>query len=98
MKLWSTPILTISSNKIDNKCSNVLDFQSRRAMIRYKDSGDSTVNYLHTLNGSGLAVGRTLAALLENNQNKDGTVTLPKALDAYIGERKIACKVTMKNI
>lgn len=73
-----------------SSCSNFLDFQSRRAMIRYKQKVDGRVNYLHTLNGSGLAVGRTWAAILENYQQKDGSVTVPKVLQPYLGVEKIA--------
>ncbi|WP_265459558.1 serine--tRNA ligase [Enterococcus sp. HY326] len=67
-----------------SSCSNTEDFQARRAMIRYRDA-DNKVNYLHTLNGSGLAVGRTVAAVLENYQNADGSVTIPEALVPYMG-------------
>lgn len=67
-----------------SSCSNCEDFQARRAMIRYRDE-DNKVNYLHTLNGSGLAVGRTVAAVLENYQNEDGSVTVPEALVPYMG-------------
>lgn len=66
-----------------SSCSNCEDFQARRAMIRYRDS-DGKIHYLHTLNGSGLAVGRTVAAILENYQNEDGSVTIPKALVPYM--------------
>jgi seryl-tRNA synthetase len=72
-----------------SSCSNFLDFQSRRAMIRYKSKKSGVVEYAHTLNGSGLAVGRTFAALLENYQNKDGSITLPKELIPYFGEEEI---------
>jgi len=68
-----------------SSCSVFGDFQSRRSMIRYKCSKSGKVNYLHTLNGSGLAVGRTLAAILENFQQKDGTVILPDVLHPYMG-------------
>lgn len=67
-----------------SSCSNCEDFQARRAMIRYRDEEDK-VNYVHTLNGSGLAVGRTVAAILENYQNEDGTVTIPEVLVPYMG-------------
>jgi seryl-tRNA synthetase len=72
-----------------SSCSNFLDFQSRRAMIRYRSSTNGKVNYLHTLNGSGLAVGRTFAAVIENYQNADGTVTIPERLRAYMEVSKI---------
>lgn len=66
-----------------SSCSNFLDFQSRRANLRFRDA-DGKVRFVHTLNGSGLAVGRTLAAILENYQNEDGSVTIPKALIPYM--------------
>jgi seryl-tRNA synthetase len=68
-----------------SSCSNTEDFQARRAQIRYRDEADGKVKLLHTLNGSGLAVGRTVAAILENYQNEDGSVTIPKALRPYMG-------------
>ena len=58
-------------------------FQARRADIRFKRSLDAKPEFVHTLNGSGLAVGRTLAALLENYQQADGTVKIPEALQPY---------------
>lgn len=64
--------------------SNAEDFQARRANIRFKRDKDSKTEYVHTLNGSGLAVGRTIIAILENYQNEDGTVTVPKALVPYM--------------
>ena len=67
-----------------SSCSNCLDFQARRAMIRYRKA-DGTVDYVHTLNGSGLAVGRTVAAILENYQQADGTVKIPEPLQKYMG-------------
>lgn len=67
-----------------SSCSNCEDFQARRAMIRYRDE-NGKVQYLHTLNGSGLAVGRTVAAILENYQNEDGSVTIPEVLVPYMG-------------
>jgi seryl-tRNA synthetase len=63
-----------------SSCSNFEDYQARRANIRYRDEKTKKPQFVHTLNGSGLAVGRTLAAILENYQNPDGTVTVPKAL------------------
>ncbi|HGD2793307.1 TPA: serine--tRNA ligase [Streptococcus agalactiae] len=68
-----------------SSCSNTEDFQSRRAQIRYRDEVDGKVRLLHTLNGSGLAVGRTVAAILENYQNEDGSVTIPEVLRPYMG-------------
>ena len=67
-----------------SSCSNCEDFQARRAMIRYRDE-NGKMQYVHTLNGSGLAVGRTVAAILENYQNEDGSVTIPEVLVPYMG-------------
>lgn len=68
-----------------SSCSNTEDFQARRAQIRYRDEVDGKVRLLHTLNGSGLAVGRTVAAILENYQNEDSSVTIPEVLRPYMG-------------
>lgn len=68
-----------------SSCSNTEDFQARRSQIRYRDEADGKVKLLHTLNGSGLAVGRTVAAILENYQNEDGSVTIPEVLRPYMG-------------
>ena len=69
-----------------SSCSNCWDFQARRANIRYKDPAEfKGTRLVHTLNGSGLAVGRTMAAILENYQNADGSVTVPEALRPYMG-------------
>jgi len=67
-----------------SSCSNFEDFQARRAKIRYRISGKSKTEYVHTLNGSGLAVGRTLVAILENCQQADGSVIIPEALRPYL--------------
>jgi seryl-tRNA synthetase len=73
-----------------SSCSNFEDFQARRAKIRYRISGKSKTEYVHTLNGSGLAVGRTLVAILENYQQADGTVSIPEVLRSYLdGVEKI---------
>lgn len=61
------------------------DFQARRMQARYRVKADNKPVLLHTLNGSGLAVGRTLVAILENYQNADGSVTVPEALRPYMG-------------
>ncbi|HFQ80870.1 MAG TPA: serine--tRNA ligase [Desulfobacterales bacterium] len=66
-----------------SSCSNFLDFQARRGGIRYRPPGQKKSALVHTLNGSGLAVGRTLAAIFENYQQEDGTVTIPEALKPY---------------
>lgn len=68
-----------------SSCSNFEDFQARRAGIRFKRKGASGTELVHTLNGSGLAVGRTLVAVLENYQQRDGTVRIPRALQSYMG-------------
>ena len=73
-----------------SSCSNCEDFQARRAGIRYKPKEGGKSRYLHTLNGSGLAVGRTLLAILENYQQEDGSVVIPEALRQYMGTDKIA--------
>lgn len=65
--------------------SNCLDFQTRRMKTRYKLLGDKKNHFAHTLNGSGLAVGRTIVALLENHQNEDGSINIPEALRPYMG-------------
>ncbi len=70
-----------------SSCSNFLDFQARRAGIRYRPKGEKKSRLVHTLNGSGLAVGRTLLAILENYQQADGTVRLPKVIEPYIASR-----------
>ncbi len=67
-----------------SSCSNFEDFQARRANIRYRPSGGGKVRFVHTLNGSGLAIGRTWIAIMENYQQKDGTVVIPEALRTYI--------------
>ncbi len=68
-----------------SSCSNFCDFQARRAGIRFKKKGVSGTELVHTLNGSGLAVGRTLLAILENYQQNDGRVVIPEALRPYMG-------------
>ena len=68
-----------------SSCSSYADFGGRRADIRYKPEGGGKPDFVHTLNGSGLAVGRTLIAVLENYQNADGTVSIPAALRPYVG-------------
>lgn len=69
-----------------SSCSNCWDFQARRANIKYRDPSEfKGTRYVHTLNGSGLAVGRTMAAIIENYQNEDGTITVPEALRPYMG-------------
>ncbi len=72
-----------------SSCSNFEAFQARRANIRYKPSGKGKTEFVHTLNGSGLAVGRTWLAILENYQQADGTVIIPEALRPYVGTDRI---------
>ncbi|MBQ1595803.1 MAG: serine--tRNA ligase, partial [Clostridia bacterium] len=68
-----------------SSCSNFVDFQARRMNIRFKDDPKDKAQLVHTLNGSGVAIGRTVAAILENYQNEDGSVTVPEALRPYFG-------------
>lgn len=68
-----------------SSCSDFEDYQARRANIRYKETPKDKPRLVHTLNGSGVAVGRTVAAILENYQNEDGTITIPEALQPYMG-------------
>ena len=68
-----------------SSCSNCVDFQGRRANIRFKEVGKKGTQFVHTLNGSGLAVGRTMAAILENYQQPDGSVKVPEVLQKYMG-------------
>ncbi|SQJ05838.1 serine--tRNA ligase [Staphylococcus auricularis] len=68
-----------------SSCSNITDFQARRSNMRFKRDKNSKPELVHTLNGSGLAVGRTFAAIVENYQNEDGSVTIPEALVPFMG-------------
>lgn len=68
-----------------SSCSNCLDFQARRANIRYRPASKEKIRFVHTLNGSGVAVGRTVAAILENYQQEDGSVVIPTVLRPYMG-------------
>jgi seryl-tRNA synthetase len=73
-----------------SSCSNCTDFQARRANIRYREEESGKVNFVHTLNGSGIAVGRTMVAIIENFQEKDGSIIIPNALRPYMnGLQKI---------
>jgi len=78
-----------------SSCSNLESFQARRANIRYKPAGAKKSEYVHTLNGSGLAVGRTYLAILENYQQADGSVRIPTALQPYMGGETVITKQTM---
>jgi seryl-tRNA synthetase len=73
-----------------SSCSNCVDFQARRADIRFKESGQKGTQYVHTLNGSGLAIGRTMAALLETYQQADGSIQVPTVLQPYLRREVIA--------
>jgi seryl-tRNA synthetase len=68
-----------------SSCSNCGDFQARRMNARFKAKGEKGTRFVHTLNGSALAVGRTLIAILENYQESDGSVRVPNALRSYMG-------------
>ncbi len=72
-----------------SSCSNFEDFQSRRANIKFKNSIKDKAQLVHTLNGSGVAIGRTVAAILENYQNEDGSITVPEVLRPYMGGKEI---------
>ena len=76
-----------------SSCSNCESFQARRANIKYRPNGTGKAEHVHTLNGSGLAVGRTLIAVLENYQQKDGSVAIPAALRPFMGGRETIAKV-----
>jgi seryl-tRNA synthetase len=75
-----------------SSCSNFEAYQARRANIRYRPEGKNKTEYLHTLNGSGLAVGRTWVAIIENYQQADGSVIIPEALRSYVGAERITRK------
>src|SRR6202051_2245478 len=75
-----------------SSCSNFEAYQARRANIRYRPEGKNKTEYLHTLNGSGLAVGRTWVAIIENYQQADGSVIVPEALRGYVGAERITRK------
>jgi len=72
-----------------SSCSNFEDYQARRANIRFRDAETKKTRFVHTLNGSGLAIGRTFAAILENYQNADGTITIPEALVPYMNNKTV---------
>ena len=72
-----------------SSCSNFGDYQARRANIRFRDKATGKTRFVHTINGSGLAVGRTFAAILENFQQADGSVIIPEVLRKYTGFDKI---------
>lgn len=72
-----------------SSCSNCTDFQARRGMLRYRPEVGAATAYPHTLNGSGLPIGRTLAALIENYQQSDGSIKVPKVLQKYLGNKEV---------
>jgi seryl-tRNA synthetase len=72
-----------------SSCSNAEAFQARRANIKFKVGGTGKAEYVHTLNGSGLPIGRTLVAVLENYQQKDGSVVIPPALRPYMRGKEL---------
>lgn len=82
LEVW---IPSYNSYREISSCSNFESFQARRANIRFRREPGSKPEYVHTLNGSGLALGRTVAAILENYQDADGSVRIPKALQGYMG-------------
>ncbi|HHU27541.1 TPA: serine--tRNA ligase [bacterium] len=82
LEVW---LPSYNSYKEISSCSNFEDFQARRANIKFRRDPKAKPEFVHTLNGSGLAVGRTVAAILENYQNEDGSVTVPEALVKYMG-------------
>jgi seryl-tRNA synthetase len=77
-----------------SSCSNFENFQARRANIRYRPEGKSKTEFVHTLNGSALAVGRTWVAIIENYQQADGSVRIPEALQRYMGTDCIPASVS----
>ncbi|WP_107670753.1 serine--tRNA ligase [Cyanothece sp. BG0011] len=86
VKCYDLEVWLPSSNSYReiSSCSNCWDFQARRANIRFKEKGKKGTQYVHTLNGSGLAIGRTMAAILENYQQADGTIKIPDVLQPYL--------------
>ena len=86
LEVW---LPSYDSFKEISSCSNFGDFQARRANIRYRSKATGKPTLVHTLNGSGLAVGRTFAAILENFQNEDGSISIPKVLQKYTGWDRI---------
>jgi len=78
----------IEKNLEVSSCSNFTDFQARRANIKYRSKAKKKLDYLHTLNGSGIAMARTVIAILENYQQKDGSIMIPEALRPYMGGRE----------
>ena len=90
-KTYDLEVWVPSQNKYReiSSCSNTEDFQARRAMIKYRDKETGKSHFVHTLNGSGLAVGRTLLAIMENYQQEDGTIKVPEVLVPYMGGKTV---------
>lgn len=90
-KCWDLEVWMPSYNayKEISSCSNYGDYQARRANIRYKEKATGKTRFVHTINGSGLAIGRTFAAIVENYQQADGTIIIPEVLRKYTGFDKI---------
>lgn len=86
LEVW---LPTFNTYREISSCSNFEDFQARRANIRYRPGPGAKPEFVHTLNGSGVAVGRTVAAILENYQNEDGSVTVPEVLRPYMGVERL---------
>ena len=93
-KTYDVEVWVPSQNKYReiSSCSNTEDFQARRAMIKYRSKEDKKSYFVHTLNGSGLAVGRTVVAIMENYQQKDGSIVIPDVLVPYMGGLKVITK------
>ena len=91
LEVW---LPSYSDYKEISSCSNMTDFQARRANIRFKRDAAAKPELVHTLNGSGLAVGRTFAAIVENYQNEDGSITIPEALVPFMGGKTVIGPVT----
>ena len=88
----------IEKNLEVSSCSNFTDFQARRANIKYRPKGSKKLEYIHTLNGSGIAMARTVIAILENYQEKDGSIVIPEVLRPYMdGREKIAKEWALQN-
>ena len=90
-KTYDIEVWVPSQNKYReiSSCSNFRDFQARRMKARWKNPSSSKTELLHTLNGSGLALSRTVLAIMENFQQKDGSIAIPEALRDYFGSNKI---------
>ena len=90
IEVWSPGV---EMNLEVSSCSNFTDFQARRANIKYRTKDKKKSEFIHTLNGSGIAMARTVVAILENYQEKDGSITIPEVLRPYMGGREKITKV-----